>query len=304
MSGYRDPLEAARSKMEAALERAAERESLLTTVLQRELPKKLRERLLRARDRAMAEAHDLDAVRAREQALDRYRQVIDEALSRVPRIDRRINRLPDAFPERIRPHFRYFDVDIYSGWVQDVRRRVHERVKRLASQVTFQDDVGRYFDHQEDPYLVEACFVVERTPLRLHVVIIAEAYYESVVGFSMLTLLRKSAPAFSLKPQGWHTGVLKAIGLQEDLELGLPKIEDAFIIEGDGADVLRVLDDAMQTALLDLAMVDVPRLEVHDGLARLEWVEPLDCGGGIEPACAVMRELRAMPPTPLLAKER
>jgi hypothetical protein len=296
--------------MEAALERAAEREELLTRALERELPAKLRARLQSARDQAMNEANDLEAVREREQALDLYREVIDQALARAPHIDRRINRLPRTYPDRIPPRHPYFYPDIYSPIVESLRSRVHREVERLAPDATFHDRVPRYFDTQLEPYAVEACFVLDAMPLRLHVVVwtmqspgSAPSYSIPVTaGFSLLTLVRKSVPSLSLEPEAWHRSLLKALRLKNDVIIGDTEVDRLFIIDGDRDEAQRVLREGLCAALLEMARVEVPRLAIGDGLARLEWRETVDYGSGIDPACAVLRELRAMPPTPLLSK--
>jgi hypothetical protein len=308
---YRDPLQSAQSQVERAFEQAAEREEQVSPVLIEQLSASMRAKLRKAQKRAMQERSGLDGLRESEKALLAYADILDRVLAQAPRIEKRFNRLPRFFPDRIKPRHPFLFADVYSPGVDKLRQTVHSYVNDKDEDASIHDRRPRYFDHHVNPFLVDACFKAHDAPVRLHVVpsMTASAQnnlsgYNMMAYLSMLTLVRSSTPHVVLERQHWGKRLLKLVRLQDDTEVGRPKIDDMFVISALPEDAQRVLTDEVCGTLLELARSCVPTLDIKDGLARLEWSEKILDTDGIDAACRVLAAIRRVAPTPLLARKR
>jgi hypothetical protein len=309
MAAYRDPLQAAQTQVERALEHAAEREQQMAPALIQQLSARMRRKLELAFSSAREERSGLDGLRESEKALTAYAELLDQVLARAPRLEKRYNRLPRFFPDRIKPRQPYLFADVFSPTVEKLRTVAHRVIKKHDSDATIHDLRKRYFDQEVEPFLVDACFKAWRAPIRLHVVPVFSGHDPSMlpsrmtVYISMLTLVRSSTPHILLEHQHWGKRVLKMLRLQGDTVVGRPRIDDMFVISALPDDAARLLTDTVCEALLDLAHASVPTLEVNAGLARVEWKEVLEDGRSINAACRLLAGLRSIAPTPLLLRK-
>ncbi|MBW2527640.1 MAG: hypothetical protein JRI23_25890 [Deltaproteobacteria bacterium] len=303
---YRDPVAAAEQRVAAAREEVAERLERVRPELLGRLPKRLRARLERAAHQAGLDPEGLEELEQLERGLARYRELLDEALSLAPEIDASYNRLPRDFPDR-RPVSSYVYVDVYHERYQTLRSGVHDRIAELDPTATVFDRVPRYFDFEERPFLVEATFRYERHPMRLQATAtgLAASNQQGVglynyVLFQLVTRVRLSAPSMRLCPEGWTGGLLAALRLRRDVQVGQEAFDDAFLVDVAPVDAERVFSSALCDALLRVAEIDVPSLDVRSGVAVLEWREKNEPARGLAAALEALVALRTLEPISLV----
>ena len=316
---YRDPLVAARAKLKQAHMRVDEIEERMTEEILSHLPPTLAETVRQFRLQVTSEPSDLPAVRDRIAVLRAYRATLDQVVKRAPKLERNFNRLPRTYPKRIKAS-RYQFPDIYSPPNIKLRDKVHACVREMDAEAELVDESKRYFDHQPDPYLVDAKFRVERTPLRLHLstdvseqpVNQSSFQYRAFLiyaDYCLLARTRPSLPPFELYPQSWMDRVTTWLRRQRDQHVGHDEFDDAFVVDADDDAAQRLLTEDICEALLSLASIGEPHLTVKNGLARLEWREPNRSSHrpevvGLKTASRALAMLRNAPPVKLLRKTK
>ncbi len=322
---YRDPETGARARLDEARERVDAHEERMTPALIDRLPRALNERLQQAgrlADEAVKTATSVASIHAASELLDAYTAVLEEALRRAPKLARAFNRLPRAFPQRAATGFVHQFPDVFSAAQLSLRTSLHADVDALDPEARLFDKRTGYFDTARTPYLVEACFRIDYTPLRLQVVAVHEDLYRTTgthqrvrSDYCLLTGVRPSAPELRVTVGNRGRTMLSMIGLLRDTSVGDAELDRAFVIDADPEDARRVLEHDAKRALHRLAQrAELSVLHIEDGLARLEWRESMVIrmirgqptheftSSGLDDAIDLMLAIRAIPPTPLLRR--
>ncbi len=309
---YRDPIEAARLRVERARERIADREERITEALLPRLPKRLARSLRSLREQADTEPEDLEELGQLERLLERYQRALDRAFEEAPKLDRRFNRLPTAFPKRHMPNFSYMFPDSYEETTRRQRQTVHAIVRGFDVDATLNDLAAGYFN-RDTPFVVEACFRFEGAPIRLHMMLSTfqgtDAMGRAIVYtwtsyYCLLMLVRPSTPRLELNWASAGRSLLKLIGLKRDVAVGIDALDDAYHIDADPDAAKRLLTPASGEALMRLSQHRSVRLEVGDGLARLEYTAKREHGAELVDAATVLREIRNSKPVPLYRRKK
>lgn len=319
---YRDPTAAALVRLSEAREAVAALEERMTPALLEHLPDNLTNQLAGAGAAAEQALHDgsLEGVREAVQRFSAYAALLVEAIERAPKLARKFNRLPRAFPDRTAPRFDYHFPDIFATPLSSLRDSLHAAIDAIDPKARLFDKRAGYFDSLTTPYLVEACFRVDYDPLRLQVTAWHQEVYrttgthaEVTSEYCLLTGVRPSTPELKLTVDNLKAGFLSLFGLLRDSDLGDAEIDRAFVVDADPEDAKRVLrPEVMEALRLLMKHGEISLVEVRDGLARIEWredvsirtrvgrpVHPFECSA-LTPAVALLRGIRATPPTPLL----
>lgn len=319
---YRDPLAAARSRLTEARKHVVSLEERITPALLDQLPEALTNKLTAANEAAERAAEDssLEGVQEAIACCGRYAELLEEAIEKAPRLGRNFNRLPRAFPERTAPYFDYQLPDIFATPLLSLRGSLHAEIDRVDPKARLFDKRAGYFDSLTTPYLVEACFRVDYDPLRLQVTGFHQEVYrttgthwEVTSAYCLLTGVRPSTPELKLTVDGMKTGLLAMIGMLRDTDVGDAEIDRVFVVDTDPEDAERVLRAEVKEALREVMKNGtISIVEVRDGLARIEWQEDVVIrarsgapvraftSSALAPAVALLRGIRATPPTPLL----
>jgi hypothetical protein len=309
---YRDPLEAARRRAEAARERVEELQERLSPKLELQLEDDLRQRLARAREQVAPAAEEtLEGWREREHALERLAAVLEEIAALAPQIERRFNRVPGELPERAKPRPSYLFADVYQPAIESLRSWCHGKLRAIDPGVTLHDTRPRYFDTQEEPYLVDASFTAGGAPLRLHVAgrFLMAGNSSNLnlppsalrTQISLLARVPRSVPPATLTSQGLVDRALLALRIKREAVIDDAEIDERFVIAASADDARALLQPELRQALLRLAQaVELERLEIGDGLARLDFDDRGAAVSGLDEAIAVMVALRATEPTRLV----
>ncbi len=321
---YRDPIEAARLRIERAREQVAEREQRITDALLPRLPKRLARRLRALRERADEEPDDLEGLGELERLLARYGKALDRAIESAPKLDRRFNRLPSGFPKRLMPRFPYIFPDSYEENTRRHRGIIHQIVRGFDSEAVFYDSAAGYFN-RATPFVVEACFRFRdapdntaahkqtAAPIRLHVILTTLQGTDGMgrlrilswtIRYSLSTLLRPSTPRLELNWASAGRSLLKLLGIKRDVVVGIDDVDDAHHIDADPDDAKRLLTPTACEALMQLSPHRSVHLEVGNGLARLEYVGKREHSAELADAATVLREIRNSSPVPLYRRKR
>jgi hypothetical protein len=326
---YRDPVAAARARVEEAQRFVDGLEERITPALLEQLPANLSASLTAAAQAATdatkraEKKGELELMRAAEKALGAYADWLEKAVARAPRLGRNFNRLPRHYPERATPHFAYEFPDVFSKAQLSLRESLHTAIDGIDPKARLFDRRTGYFDANVAPYLVEACFRVDWNPIRLQVCCLQRPvnrttgyHVELLTTYGLYTGVRPSTPELRVTPDGLASGFLSMLGMLRDTEIGSSELDEALVIEADPEDAERVLAASVRAALLQLMRSgELQVLEIRDGLARVEWQEdvtirasyggeprhPFTCTG-LTDAVDVLVGIRRTPPTPLLRR--
>lgn len=299
---YRDERTAIRAELDKAREVIHELEARVTPELVRELPHEVAQSLTWIRQQAEDQPATADGMRKHLEVFRDYQVLLDDVIARAPGIDRSINHVPRAFPDRVTPSHPYGFPDVYDDKTSTARTQIHRRLEAMDAAVKLADARPKYFDRALDPYLVDACFRVDDAPLRL--IVIGYLQQESRwadFAFSLFMRTPRSLPALRLLRQTAITSLGAALRLIRDTEVGDEPIDDAIIIDADAHAAARVLTPEVRDALL-LTHARCKRLAVHidGGVARIEWQANSADVEALEAAVRLMVAIRRVPPLSLL----
>jgi hypothetical protein len=113
---------------------------------------------------------------------------------------------------------------------------------------------------------------------------------------ALATSIARGAPRLRLRPeQIRHTWFLKPLGLIADVKIGSAIFDGTFLILASIDDALALLTPEARSALLAVAKVDVPALDVGGGTAELRWrYQPT--GKSLRGAAHALVAIRSVPP--------
>ncbi|MFO0677292.1 MAG: hypothetical protein U0169_12220 [Polyangiaceae bacterium] len=94
--------------------------------------------------------------------------------------------------------------------------------------------------------------------------------------YFLATTAPNGSPAMSLRPQFPHHAIGKWFGFVEDLELGDPDVDGAFLVRGGREDVTTFVAGPFRDRLLQIARSDVPWFELAPGSTTLRWTFETD----------------------------
>lgn len=118
---------------------------------------------------------------------------------------------------------------------------------------------------------------------------------------SVQTTVSELSGELQLTRQGFVSEILIAARLRQDIKIGDCKFDGTFVIRGEEAAAEAMLTPKVRRDLLEVPKVDIPRLLVSKGLARLTWT----FGPNrriLEAAMFALRGIRQAPPTKSLRR--
>mgnify|MGYP006969378655 CR=1 FL=1 len=304
---YRDAETAMAERVAAAEDEARAREERITPALRAALPHALRRDL--EEQEAWLETNkptNVDAWREREAAVARYSELLDEVIARAPRIAKRYNRLPRAFPPRI-VGAHYVFPDIHDKRTLVIRERIHRLIEDHDPDARIYDRATTYCTPKDKPFVVDACFraagAAER--LLLHKPLPYGQYAPGQDGytFALSTLVRASVPTLRVTGQTVGDQLLTWLSIKRDAKVGDALFDDAFLVSGADRDAQRVLTEPVRSGVWALRdwVADL-ELRVESGVAHLSYRDRSANVDVTDNAIAVMVALRGLAPTVLLRR--
>lgn len=312
---YRDPATAARERVRQARAEVERHEERVTPELLAQLDSGERRRLEDAASSVDAalpeqlESLDAETLLASLPLLASYRDELERAIAEAPRLAKRYNRLPRAFPKRRKTKFFYQFMDIYAADTARLRRDLHEQILSFDADAALVSNRSRYDDDVMEPFLAEAEMTVEGAPLRLQVQALHANTTDGTgvpriasLGAALFVRTRPSAPRLRLELQGLDDRLLKWLRLRSEPEIGHASFDDAFFIHGTEEDARRLLRPPVHEPLLALAAMSQVELASGGGLASLQWLGRAHTSLMLDEAVATMIAIRQTPPVHLLRR--
>jgi hypothetical protein len=286
---YRDSLTGLQARLRDLRREVAAREARTTQSFWRFLPAERAAHLRALKDATSVEGEDFDALARTERALQGYLAVLDQTFELVPELEQACYALPAKAPELELPRRsllqRALGIDVQQAWeraskdLEAVLGTMHagasrQQVPGLSALFTF---------HAEAAPFTLAFYFWSRdgaTPENRHV---------------LATSVAAVTPRLQLAPELARHWLLKPLKLVRDLQIDDAVFDGMFIIDADDQDGARaLLGEEVRSALLRLAELDIPTLEVKDGRAELRWsYEP--CASALRSATRVLAAIRRAP---------
>jgi hypothetical protein len=266
---YRDDEQAAAHHIERVEERVAQKEARVTPALLAELPAGLSTRLAEYRATVPSESSNCTARLA---ALERYEEVLSEAIALAPRLEEDLNTLPTRVePSRAGP--------LRGLRVIDAEPSLWKRADVQLRSIVVDIDSNVAIDHPKH-HVVDAVFGYQGHPMALRLQPTASG--DSLPGeveLSIVTPVRRTMPSLDVRPLTYAHSLTKLLRIHRDIEIGDDEIDNRFLIQGDVDFIARAVSQAVRKDLLVIAKFDLPQLVVADSStldgvvrdARITW---------------------------------
>jgi hypothetical protein len=260
VSQYRDPLAGLRSQVATKRAALGDREREVPAIVRAMLPPALRTAIEELRPRADAQGDDLEALTARESALDGLLAAYEEAAALAPKL----RKPPDDVADPPRPA-------LPPPWLieEPALLRVNEA---LAARIEALTDGASWLARWGDfDYLTR--LRLHGAPLVLHVACAhpEPGHFSHVDAFTstLRTSVPSGVPHLELRRERVYHAAARAMHLAKELSLGDEVFDSMFWIRG-AEPTATLLVPRVRRALLGLASYG-PSLVVGDGLAVLCW---------------------------------
>jgi hypothetical protein len=285
---YRDALLGLRARLAELDVRIAEREGQMSPSLTTFLPAELQERLGTlgaARSRTSEGEDSFEGLSRAEEQSVAYLAAMDDALARIPELERELRKLPRTAPRLAR---RPSHVPLSLAYMVS---ELVTTVSAVLSRVVTRHDPTARVDALEG-IAFAARFQALETPIALLVECFVRSDRPMEPGVRVATSVPRGAARVRVAPDSWGESMMRSLGLSSAIVTRDPDFDGRFLVDGDAGQVSCLLTAPVRSGLLAIAKDDVPELVVEDGSAVLSWsFEPTE--RSLEAAFSILARVRA-----------
>ena len=298
---YRDSLDAVLLRIPALRDEVRALEGSLGPAVLRALEPERVDALARMKAATAARVESPDDARAVWGALEAHRDALSAVASELPSLERAWAALPDAAPRLEWPCVDEAE-RAFAPPAPELRELTRRYARRVARWVETVDPCFGAVVDREDESGWRASFRARGAPMVL------DGWMEVGRGIlqrgcvepclALATSVRRGSARARLRPEQSAELLARVIRRAHGSYTGDRNFDAFFVLEGDAEAQRWFLDEALRQALLRVAGVDVPTLEVGGGVATLRWrFEPRPAT--LEAAAAVLAAVREAPAEPL-----
>lgn len=257
MSHYRDPLAGLRSQVATKRAVLESRERALSSVVRAMLPERLSQTMADLVARAASSGDSMESLATAEAALDGLLASYDEADTLAPRLLELPDELADPPPCRMPPPWLIEEADVLA-----LRASLSSRLEAISADAT----ISRWGD-----FAYIARFTVGDMPFAFVVKsdVMPSDGRVSRYEVEVRTSVPEALPRLTVKVQGPHHTIGKALHLAREIEVGERAFDDTFWISGT-APATAILTPDVRAALMRYEDAST-MLTVGHGVAAMTW---------------------------------